>query len=55
MRFYKRYKIEGALGLVSKRRGKPSPNRIVEAVRVKVIEVHPTNAYLLIEEGLRGS
>lgn len=38
-RLCKRYKIEGALGLVSKRRGKPSPNRIAEAIRVKAIEV----------------
>jgi transposase len=39
IRVRKRYRLQGALGLVSKRRGNPSNNRISENTRNKVLEL----------------
>lgn len=38
-RLHKRYKMQGALGLISKRRGKPSRNRIDSSIRLRAIEL----------------
>ena len=39
IRIRKRYRLHGASGLVSKRRGNPSNNRIIESIRSKVLEL----------------
>ena len=39
IRVRKRYRLQGALGLISKRRGNPSNNRISENIRNKVLEL----------------
>ena len=39
IRIRKRYRLQGALGLVSKRRGNPSNNRISENTRSRVLEL----------------
>ena len=35
-RLYRAYKAEGAAGLISKRRGRPSPRRLPDTLRVEV-------------------
>jgi len=39
VRIRKRYRLQGALGLISKRRGNPSNNRISESTRSKVLDL----------------
>ena len=39
IRVRKRYRLQGALGLVSKRRGNPSNNRVSKNIRSKVLEL----------------
>ncbi len=39
IRVRKRYRLQGALGLLSKRRGNPSNNRVSENTRSKILEL----------------
>ena len=38
-RLYRRFKQEGPRGLISRRRGRPSPNRLNEAIKAKALEL----------------
>ncbi len=42
IRIKKRYHLQGAIGLVSKRRGNPSNNRISKDIKLKILELIKT-------------